>query len=140
MDQTKDQLMDQSSCQTKNKPTLDLKLGVIESRFADLIWDHEPISSQDLVRLCEAQLNWKKSTTYTVLKKLSERGLFQNLKGTVSSRISRSEFQSIQTERIVKESFQGSLPQFIAAFTRTQALSEAEIAEIRRLIESSGEE
>ena len=115
------------------------KLGLVESRFADLIWGNEPLHSRELVKLCEVELNWKKPTTYTVLRKLCERGLFRNENGMVSSRISRKEFYAMQSEKFVEETFEGSLPAFLAAFTTRKALSPAEIAEIRRLIDGYGE-
>lgn len=111
------------------------KLGVIEARFADLIWENEPLSSGMLVRLCEEELGWKKSTTYTVLKKLCQRGIFRNEGGEVTSLISREEFFSAQSRRFVEESFDGSLPAFIAAFSSGKRLTAQEIAEIRRLID-----
>lgn len=115
------------------------KLGVIEARFADLIWQNEPLSSGELVRLCEVELGWKKSTTYTVLKKLCQRGIFQNEGGTVSSLISREDFYAKQTQRFVDETFAGSLPAFIAAFTAQKTLTQQEIEEIRRMIDRAGE-
>ena len=90
----------------------DTKLGAIESRFADLIWSHEPLTSGELVKLCREELTWKKSTTYTVLKKLCDRGLFRNDGGTVTAVISREEFHAMQSERFVEETFDGSLPAF----------------------------
>lgn len=111
------------------------KLGVIEARFADLIWQNEPLSSGALVRLCEEELGWKKSTTYTVLKKLCQRGIFRNEGGEVTSLISREEFYSAQSRRFVEESFDGSLPAFIAAFSAGKGLSAEEIAQIRRMID-----
>ena len=113
----------------------DMKLGAIESRFAGMIWEHEPIASGELVRLCADQLQWKKSTTYTVLRKLCDRGLFQNQDGIVTSLISRQEFHARQSEQIVNETFDGSLPAFVAAFTRRQTLSDQDIAELQRLID-----
>jgi predicted transcriptional regulator len=115
------------------------KLGAIESRFADLIWKNEPLSSGALVRLCEDELGWKKSTTYTVLKKLCQRGIFQNEGGEVSSLISREDFYAMQTERFVDETFAGSLPAFVAAFTARKTLTQQEIEEIRRMIDRAGE-
>ena len=115
------------------------KLGVVESRFADLIWANEPLHSRELVKLCEAELNWKKPTTYTVLRKLCERGLFQNVDGLVSARISRQEFYALQSEKFVEETFEGSLPAFLAAFTTRKALSAEEIAQIRAMIDEIGE-
>ena len=116
----------------------DKKLGLVESRFADIIWANEPLHSRELVKLCEAELNWKKPTTYTVLRRLCERGIFQNEGGTVTSCISREEFYALQSERFVEETFSGSLPSFLAAFTRRRALSTEEIAEIRRMIDECG--
>ena len=117
----------------------DLKLGVVESKFADIIWHSEPLHSRELVQLCQEELNWKKPTTYTVLRKLCERGIFQNLDGMVSSVISREEFYAMQSERFVEETFDGSLPAFLAAFSKRKALSTKEIEEIRKMIDSYGE-
>lgn len=113
-----------------------MKLGVIESRFADLIWQNEPLSTSKLVELCEKELNWKRTTTYTVLKRLSERGIFQNNNHIVTSLLSKQEFYSLQSEQFVKETFGGSLPAFLAAFTTRKKLSSDEIAEIQKLIDS----
>ena len=112
----------------------DMKMGVVESHFADIIWENEPISSGELVKLCEKILNWKKPTTYTVLRKLCERGIFQNQDGVVSSVISKDEFHALQCEEFVNDTFQGSLPAFLAAFTTRKQLSESEITELERLI------
>ncbi len=114
----------------------EIKLGIVEEKFADLIWENEPIPSGELVKLCEKELNWKKSTTYTVLRKLCERGLFKNKNGAVTSLMSKSEFFAIQSEKFVDETFKGSLPAFIAAFSSRKKLSEQEIDEIRRMIDS----
>lgn len=111
------------------------KLGAVETRFAELIWQNEPIPSGALVRVCEEELGWKKSTTYTVLKKLCQRGIFRNEGGEVASLISREEFYALQSRRFVEESFDGSLPAFIAAFSSGKALTAQEIAEIRRMID-----
>lgn len=113
----------------------EMRLGVVESQFADIIWENEPLSSGELVKLCSEQLDWKKSTTYTVLKKLCERGIFQNQDGVVSSVISKQEFCAMQSEQFVEETFGGSLPAFIAAFASNKQLSEAEIEEIRRMMD-----
>lgn len=115
------------------------KLGVVEARFADLIWANAPITSGALVKLCEQQLQWKKSTTYTVLKKLCDRGLFANNGGTVVPLMTREEYYGQQSEAFVEESFQGSLPAFIAAFTKRKKLSAQEVAEIRAMIDSMEE-
>lgn len=114
----------------------EMKLGVIESRFADIIWTHEPLSTAELINLCEKELNWKRTTSYTVLKRLSDRGLFQNDNGTVTSLISRQGFYAVQSERFVDETFGGSLPAFLTAFTAKKELTPGEISEIRRLIDS----
>lgn len=115
-------------------------LGAVESRFADIIWQNEPLTSGRLVALCEGELGWKKSTTYTVLKKLCERGIFKNENGNVSSLISHDEFYAIQTERFVDETFKGSLPAFIAAFSKRKRLTQEEIEEIKRMIEENKED
>ena len=117
----------------------DKKLGAVEARFADLIWQHAPIRSGELVKLCERELTWKKPTTYTVLRRLCQRGIFQNEDGIVTALISREEFYAMQSERFVEETFCGSLPSFLAAFTRRRSLSAAEIEEIRKLIDSCEE-
>lgn len=116
----------------------DMKLGVVESRFADIIWQHEPLSSGELVKLCEQELEWKKSTTYTVLKKLCEKGIFQNNGGTVTSLIGKEDFCAMQSEQFVKDTFDGSLPAFVAAFTKRQTLSDEEIDVLRRMIDKIG--
>ena len=110
------------------------KLGEIETRFAELIWANEPISSGTLVKLCEQELCWKKSTTYTILRRLCDRGIFQNKEGTVTSLISRQEFDALQSERFVEETFSGSLPRFLAAFSTRKKLTQQEIEEIQALI------
>ena len=113
-----------------------LKLGTVESKFADIIWENEPISSGQLVKLCGKQLDWKKSTTYTMLKRLCERGLFQNEKGMVSALMTKEEFGAAQSEKIIEESFDGSLPAFIAAFTSRKKLSPDDVNEIQKMIDS----
>lgn len=121
----------------------DTKLGIIESKFADLIWDHQPVSTSELIKLCEKEFEWKRTTTYTVLKRLSEKGLFENENGTVKALMSREEFYSLKTETFVNESFGGSLPAFLAAFTSRKKLSGEEVDEIKKLIkgyEKEGEQ
>lgn len=115
----------------------ELRMGAIESHFADMIWENEPVPSPELVKLAERELNWKKSTTYTVLKRLCERGIFQNRGGVVTSLISRQDFYAVQSEKFVEETFSGSLPAFLAAFTTRKKLSEEEIAELQALIDQS---
>ena len=117
----------------------DYRLGAVESRFADIVWEHEPLSTGELVKLCSEELQWKRTTTYTVLKKLSEYGFFQMENKTVTALVSKENYYGSQSERFVRETFDGSLPAFIAAFTKQKALSEEEIAEIRRMIDGEGE-
>lgn len=112
----------------------DYQMGAVESRFADIIWENEPISSTELSKRSEKILNWKKSTTYTVLKRLCEKGIFQNNKGTVTSVISKQDFYSVQSERFVKETFNGSLPAFLTAFTARKNLSPEEVAQLRQIV------
>ena len=112
----------------------DIQLGVVESRFADMLWENEPVSSGDVVKMAEQSLGWKKSTTFTVLRRLCEKGLFRNEKGTVTSVISKQDFYSMQSEQFIDETFGGSLPAFLAAFTKRKKLTEAEIAELRRMV------
>ena len=118
----------------------ELKLGVVETKFAELVWANAPISSGDLVKLCAKELEWKKSTTYTVLKKLCEKGLFDNDGGTVIVRMDRQQYLSAQSRQFVDDSFSGSLPAFLAAFAQGGQLSEQDISEMRRLIEDYGKE
>lgn len=123
-------------CEAKRENTMiEYKLGEIEMRFADIIWNHEPLSSGDLVKLCEKELEWKKSTTYTILRRVCERGLFKNENGMVTSCVSKEEFLSNKTEQFVEETFAGSLPSFVAAFTNQRKLSDEEIRELQLIIE-----
>lgn len=112
------------------------KLAEGEARFADIIWEHEPVSSPELVKLCEEQLHWKKSTTYTVLKKLCDREIFQNEKAVVTSRISKEEFESGKSRAFVEDSFGGSLPRFLTAFMGNKKLSQKQAEEIKQLIDN----
>lgn len=109
-------------------------LGNVEGRFADIIWEHSPISTGELIKLCERELGWKRTTTYTVLKKFSERGIFQNQAGTVVVLLEKEEFYARQSEHYVERSFGGSLPGFLAAFTSRRSLSDKEIREIQDII------
>ena len=115
------------------------KLGTVEAKFADIIWAHEPLPSRELVALCQQELNWKKPTTYTVLRKLCERGIFQNTDGQVTSLISREDFYAACSEQFISETFAGSLPAFLAAFTRRKGLTAEEAALIRRMIDDHTE-
>lgn len=118
----------------------DYQLGAVESRFADLIWAGAPIATGELVRQADQTLGWKRTTTYTVLKRLCERGLFQTRDSVVTTLISREEFYAMKSRRFVEESFDGSLPAFLAAFTARKRLSPQEIEQIRRMIDACGEE
>lgn len=112
------------------------KLGEVESIFADIIWANEPLTSRRLAELAEEKLSWKRTTTYTVLKRLCDRELFQNQGGTVSSLVSRTEFYARQSEKFVEDTFQGSLPAFLAAFGSRKKLSDREIDELQKVIEN----
>lgn len=116
------------------------KLAEIEARFADLIWQEEPISSPELVKLCEKEFDWKKSTTYTVLKKLCDRGIFRNDKAVVTSLISKEEFNSYKSRKFVEDSFGGSIPRFLTAFMGGKKLTEEQAAEIKELIDGFTED
>lgn len=106
-----------------------------EYRFCLILWEHEPIKSMDLAKMCKEKLDWSKTTTYTVIKRLSERGVIKNENAIVTSIISKEEAQQSELEELMEKKFEGSLPAFIAAFGKRQALSDAEIEEIRRIIE-----
>ncbi len=115
---------------------VDLELGAVQERFAALVWTNEPVSSGELVKICERELHWKKPTTYTVLRKLCEKGLLQNENGIVTSRVSREAFCSAKSEQIVSESFEGSLPAFVAAFISHKRLTAQEAEEIQKMIDA----
>lgn len=110
------------------------RLGVVESRFADLIWANEPITAAELAKKCEDVFRWKKTTAYTVLKRLGNKGLFVTEKGVVTSRISRQEFYSNQSREYVDSSFGGDLPSFLAAFTARKKLTPQEVAALRKFV------
>ena len=113
------------------------KLGEVESAFAALIWDNEPLPSILLVELCAERLDWKKSTTYTVLRRLCQKGIFQNEGGMVTSLLTREEFAARQSREFVDQAFDGSLPKFLAAFASRKKLSGEEIEQLQRLIDES---
>ena len=115
---------------------IDLELGAVQERFADLVWAHEPIASGELVKICEKELHWKKPTTYTVLRKLCDKGLLRNENGVVSSLIPREEFYAAKSEQVVKDSYRGSLPAFVAAFISHKKLTAKEADEIQRMIDA----
>ena len=106
-----------------------------EYRFCLIMWEHEPVTAVELVRLCQQQLGWKRTTTYTVIKRLSERGVLKNEKGTVSALVSKEEAQAREIIELVEEKFQGSLPAFVAAFTKRQDISNEELDEVQRMID-----
>lgn len=112
----------------------ELELGAVEARFANLIWQNEPVSSTELVKIAVRELSWKKSTIYTALKRLGQRGIFQNQNGTVSALLSREEFYAAQSEQFVEEPFAGSLPVFLSAFITRKKLSEDEFEQLQQLI------
>lgn len=118
----------------------ELQMGEVESRFADIIWKNEPLSATTLAKKSEEAFGWKKTTSYTVLKRLCDKGIFKNEKGQVTNVISREEYYSRKSEKFVEESFGGSLPAFLAAFTKRKSLSNEEIAVLRRMIEEYGED
>lgn len=113
------------------------KLGEIETKFAEIIWENEPLTSKELTVLAEKKLSWNRSTTYTILRKLCQKGYFQNENAIVTSKMSKEEYKSIQSEQFVEESFEGSLPSFLASFTKRKKLSRKEIQEIKALIENT---
>lgn len=112
----------------------ELQMGAVESRFADIIWEHEPLSSAELARYGAERLQWKKTTCYTVLKRLCDKGIFQNDRGTVTSRLSREEFYALQSEKFVDDTFDGSLPAFLTAFTARKRLTAADVEKLRRMV------
>ena len=117
------------------------RMGALEAQFADLIWAHEPLPSRELVKLASEALSWKATTSYTVLKRLCDRGLFQNQNGSVTSRVSREAYYAKKSEEFVDETFQGSLPAFLAAFSSRKRLSSEEIAALQTMIDGMrGEE
>lgn len=116
------------------------KLGEMEQKFADIIWENAPIGSRELTQLCEKAFAWKRTTTYTMLKRLCDRGLFVNDNGVVSVLMAKEEFQAAQGEQFINETFDGSLPRFLAAFSRRKKLSDKEISELKKLIDTYEEE
>ena len=118
----------------------DLQMGVIESRFADIIWQHEPLSASELAKYSQEQLTWKKTPSYTVLKRLCDKGIFKNENGTVTSLISRETFYAMRSEKFVEDAFNGSLPAFLAAFTARKTLTPEEVDFLRRMVDEHKEE
>ena len=106
-----------------------------EYRFCLILWEHEPITASELVKLCQESLGWKRTTTYTVIKRLSERGVLKNEEGVVTSLVSKDEAQASEIDELVEKKFEGSLPAFVAAFTKHQNISEEELDEVQRMID-----
>jgi len=115
-------------------------LGLVEGKFCDLVWANAPVTTAQLVKLCGKELNWKRTTTYTVLKHMINRGLFENDNKTVRVLITRDEFYADQSREYVSEQFEGSLPKFIAAFTSKSKLSREEAEELKRMIDNASED
>ena len=106
-----------------------------EYHFCLIMWEHEPVTTVELVKLCQERLDWKRTTTYTVIKRLGERGVLKNEDGTITSLVSKEEAQAKEINTLVEEKFQGSLPAFVAAFTRRQDISDKELDEVQRMID-----
>lgn len=110
------------------------KLGEVEMSFVDIIWENEPLSSGELVKLANAELEWKKSTTYTIIKKLSEKGILQNKDSIVTTCITKEEYIALQSGKFIDETFSGSLPSFLASFSKGREISEKDFDEIQNFI------
>ncbi len=119
---------------------IDYKLGEVEMKFAEIIWENQPLSSKELTVLAEEKLKWNRSTTYTILRKLCQKGIFSNDKATVTSLISKEEYTAIQSEKFVDETFSGSLPSFLASFSTRKKLSKKEIDDIQKIIDEQSKE
>ena len=118
----------------------EIQMGMVEAKFADIIWQHAPVTSSQLVKLGEAELGWKRTTVHTVLRRLCDKGLFRNDGGLVTARMSRETFYALQSRQFVEDSFHGSLPAFIAAFTQGRRLTDQEKEEIHRMIDETEED
>lgn len=117
----------------------EIQLGVIEARYADMIWNNEPVSTSELVKLTAVEFNWKRTTAHNVLRRLIDKGLFKNENGIVTSLISKEEFYSMHSKKYVDDTFSGSLPAFIAAFTKNTRLTAKEAETIRKMIDEAQE-
>ena len=106
-----------------------------EYRFCLIMWEHQPVTASELVRLCQERLGWKRTTTYTVIKRLGERGVLKNEDGLVTALVSKEAAQAREINELVEEKFQGSLPAFFAAFTKRQDISDKELDEVQRMID-----
>lgn len=118
----------------------DLQMGTVEARFASIIWDNEPITASELAKKAEGVLKWKKTTSYTALKRLCEKGIFRNDGGIVTSVLSRQEYHARQSRQFVEDTFNGSLPAFVAAFTHRGKITREELREIRKLLDAYEQE
>ncbi len=117
----------------------EIQFGTIELKFADMIWEHAPVTSSELVKLSAKEFNWKRTTTHTVIRRLCDKGLFCNDNGVINTVISRQEFYANQSKKYVEQTFNGSLPAFIAAFTKDNSLTSKEAEEIRKIIDEAEE-
>lgn len=111
------------------------KIHESEYRFCLIMWEHEPVTAAELARLCNEQLEWKRTTTYTVIKRLAERGVLKNENGTITSIVSKDEAQAGEIGELVEKRFEGSVPAFFAAFTRQQRMTDKELDEVQRMID-----
>lgn len=115
---------------------METRLGMVEARFADIVWANAPLTTRELVNICDKELDWRRTTTYTVLKKLCERGIFDTTNSLVTVKVPKDEFCAIRGEQFVEQNYNGSLPAFIAAFTTRKKPTAEELDEIRRLIDT----
>ena len=111
------------------------KIHESEYRFCLIMWEHEPAAAAELAKLCQEQLGWKRTTTYTVIKRLGERGVLKNDNGTITSLVSKDEAQAFEIDELVEKRFEGSLPAFVAAFTKRQDLLDKDLDEVQRMID-----
>ena len=111
------------------------KIHESEYRFCLILWEYEPVTAVELVKLCQEQLGWKRTTTYTVIKRLGERGILKNENGQITSLISKEEAQACEIDELVEKKFEGSVPAFIAAFTKRTKISEKELDEMQKMID-----
>ncbi len=114
----------------------EMTLGAVESKFADIIWENEPLGSGELFKLAQEELGWKRQTSYTILKRLCGKGIFQNENRVITSLVSREEFYALQSEKFVEDTFEGSLPAFLAAFGSRKKLTDKEVEELKKVIDS----
>ena len=115
---------------------IELQMGANESKFADIIWEHEPITAAELAKYGDSVMHWKKTTSYTVLKRLCDKGIFHNDKGMVTACVSRQEFYAMQSEKFVEDTFDGSLPAFLAAFAGRKKYTDEEVDKMKQILDS----